>query len=157
MTEIDALTDKLRSEGEKTVEFFAGLSSSQWEVEVYTENAVWTIRSTLAHLVSAEWAFVQLFKRIQQGGPGVSEDFVIDRYNASQQREMQGLSPQRVLASYREARAEMVSWVSTLANPDLEMSGRHPYLGITTLREMLKMIYIHNQMHLRDIRRALKH
>jgi hypothetical protein len=38
----------------------------------------------------------------------------------------------------------------------LEKTGRHPFLGVTTLREMIKMIYIHNQTHYRDLRRVLK-
>lgn len=156
MTEAADLAFKLRTEGEKLVGFFTGLSASQWEVKVYTEGASWTTRSTLAHLMTAERAFVRLFEQIRLGGQGVSEDFVIDRYNAAQQKWTLDLSPQQLLASYVAVRGEMVSWVSALGDSELERQGRHPYLGMTTLREMIKMIYIHNQLHYRDIRRALK-
>jgi hypothetical protein len=50
----------------------------------------------------------------------------------------------------------MVEWVTRLQDSELERTGRHPYLGITTLREMIKMVYIHNQTHYRDIRRVLR-
>jgi hypothetical protein len=61
-----------------------------------------------------------------------------------------------LLQSFRQTRAAMVTWVSGLAEQDLEKRGRHPFLGVTSLREMLKMVYIHNQVHYRDVRRALK-
>jgi len=38
----------------------------------------------------------------------------------------------------------------------LEKQGRHPFLGVTTIREMVKMLYIHNLTHYRDMKKALK-
>lgn len=156
MSEASALADKLRSEGEKFGAFFGSLSEAQWEAEVYTEGSTWTIRNILSHLMTAERAFVKLFEQIRQGGEGVSEDFVIDRYNARQQEKTRELSPAELLEQYRGIRAEMVQWVAGIDDSDLERTGRHPFLGITTLREMIKMVYIHNQTHYRDIRRVLK-
>ena len=156
MSEVAALAEKLKSEGEKSMTFFAGLTEEQWKIEVYTEGAVWTIRNTLAHLMTAERAFVKLFENIRQSGSGVSEDFVIDRYNASQQRRTKDLGPEELLEQYKAVRAEMVDWVSGIGDSDLEKTGRHPFLGITTLREMVKMVYIHNQIHYRDLRKVLR-
>ena len=156
MSEVAALAEKLKSEGEKSMTFFAGLTEEQWKIEVYTEGAVWTIRNTLAHLMTAERAFVKLFENIRQSGSGVSEDFVIDRYNASQQRRTKDLGPEELLEQYKAVRAEMVDWVSGISDSDLEKTGRHPFLGITTLREMVKMVYIHNQIHYRDLRKVLR-
>jgi uncharacterized damage-inducible protein DinB len=156
MSEATELAAKLKSEGEKLMPFFAGLTADQWKVEVYTEGAVWTIRSILAHLMTAERAFVKLFENIRQGGAGVSEDFVIDRYNARQQEKTQDVSPQELLKQFQSVRDEMISWVSSIDDADLERTGRHPFLGVTTLHEMVKMIYIHNQIHYRDIRRVLR-
>jgi len=157
MAEAAALADKLKSEGEKTSAFFGRLTGKEWETEVYTEGSTWTIRSILAHLMTAERAFVRMFEDIRRGGVGVSDDFVIDRYNARQQEKTASFSPAELLEQYRGIRAEMVMWVAGLDDAELERTGRHPFLGLTTLREMIKMIYIHNQTHYRDIRRVLKH
>jgi len=46
--------------------------------------------------------------------------------------------------------------VQKMQESDLERKGRHPFLGITTLEEMLKLIYRHTMIHQRDIRRALE-
>jgi len=156
MPEVAELVQKLKSEGEKYADIFADLTGEQWQKEVYTEGSVWTIRSILAHLVSAERGFTKLFQSIRDGGPGASEDFDIDRYNASQQEKAGELTPRELLEQYKSVRAEMVAWVSSLDEADLDKTGRHPFLGQTTLREMIKLVYFHNQLHYRDLRKALK-
>ena len=156
MSEAVELAQKLKSEGEKLAAFFGGLIDEQWKKEVYTEGSVWTIRSILAHLMASEGSLVKMFDGIRQGGEGVPEDFVIDRYNAHQQEKTKELTLTDLLEQYRSTRGRTVLWVSSLSDSDLEKTGRHPYLGVTTLREMVKMIYIHNQTHYRDLRRVLK-
>ncbi len=156
MSETTQLAQKLTSEGEKLAAFLESLSEQQWKTEVYTEGAVWTIRSILAHLVTAESAFIKLFDSIREGGPGVSEEFSIDRYNARQQEKTSALQVSELLLQFRDVRAEMVRFVSGLQDEDLEKIGRHPFLQRTTLREMIKMVYLHNQIHYRDLKKVLK-
>jgi uncharacterized damage-inducible protein DinB len=156
MSETAMLAEKLKSEGDKFLSFFAGLTDEQWKLDVYTEGAVWTIRNILSHLMTAERAFVILFEQIRRGGSGSSEDFSIDRYNARQQEKTADLSPQELLEHYRATRTRMIEWVSGIDDADLDKVARHPYLGVTTLREMVKMIYIHNQVHYRDLRKVLR-
>lgn len=156
MSETAELAQKLRSEGEKLAVFFGSLTDDQWKKEVYTEGAVWTMRNILSHLMTSERASLKLFENIRQGGNGAAEDFVIDRYNASQQEKTKGLTPIQLLEQYKARRAQMIEWVSGISNSDLNKTGRHPFLGITNLREMIKMIYIHNQTHYRDLRHVLK-
>ncbi|MBI3739892.1 MAG: DinB family protein, partial [Chloroflexi bacterium] len=66
------------------------------------------------------------------------------------------LSPQELLEQYKSVRTQMIAWVSGINDSDLDKTGRHPFLGVTTLREMVKMVYIHNQIHYRDLRKVLK-
>ena len=155
MSETVQLAEKLRSEGEKFNAFFRSLTETQWSLSVYTEGSVWTVRSILAHLMTAERAFLKLFEEIRLGGQGASEDFVIDRYNARQQEKTQALTPSQLLEQYGEMRAAMVAWVSGIKDEELELRGRHPFLGVATLREMIKLVYVHNQTHYRDVRRVL--
>ena len=156
MTEASMLAVKLKSEGVKVVQLFEGLADDQWTIEIYSEDEKWTVRNILFHLMTSERAFVKLFEAIRKGGTGVTEDFVIDRYNARQQEKTKQLSPSDLLTNYKSARKEMVVWVSEIQDADLEKIGRHPYLGRTTLREMIKMVYIHNQVHYRDLRKILR-
>lgn len=149
------LAERLKTEGEKTAAFFASLTTDQWNSEVYTEGETWTVRNVLAHYLTAEKGFVKIFASIRDGGPGATEDFDIDRYNASQQKKTQHLTPAELLKQFIAVRAEMTAWVATLTEADLGKQGRHPFLGQTTLAEMIKMVYRHNQIHYRDLRKIL--
>jgi len=156
MTESAELAEKLKTEGERMVAFFAGLTVDQWGVDVYTEGAIWSIRNVLAHFVTSERGLLKLFERIRATGEGSPEDFSIDRYNASQQEKTKDLPPAELLEQYKQIRAETVQWVSGLKDEELEIKGRHPFLGETIIREMVKMWYLHNQLHYRDVKRVLK-
>lgn len=147
------LADRLKTEGEKTHAFFSALTPAEWQTLVYTEGEAWTTRSVLAHFVMAERGFLQLFADIRAGGPGASEDFDIDRYNARQQEKTRSASPAELLEQFRAVRAEMTALVASFTEADLQKQGRHPFLGWTTLAEMVKMVYRHNQIHLRDLRK----
>ncbi len=156
MSETTDLAEKLKSEGEKFVTFFSGLTDEQWTAEVYTEGETWTLRNILSHFVTSERGLVKLFERIRTTGEGATEDFSIDRYNTAQQQKTKDLTPAELLEQYKQVRADSVQWVSGLKDEELEIKGRHPFLGETVIREMIKMLYIHNQTHYRDVKRAMK-
>jgi hypothetical protein len=156
MSELNELADKLKSEGDKFFALFAGLADTQWQSQVYTEGETWTIRNVLAHFVTSERGLVKLFERIRLTGEGAADDFSIDRYNATQQEKTKSLPPQELLEQYKAIRADSIAWTLSLEESDLEKQGRHPYLGVTTLREMIKMLYVHNQVHYRDMKKVLK-
>ena len=157
MTEPGELAEKLDTEGERFSTIFRGLTGAQWDLEVYTEGTVWTIRDVLSHFVTSERGLLKLFQEMRLGGAGVPDDFSIDRYNAGQQGKTKGLNPSELLEQFKSIRAETVAWVSELKESELDITGRHPYLGKTALREMIKMVYVHNQIHYRDIRKQLVH
>jgi hypothetical protein len=156
MTEITDLAEKLKSEGEKIYDVFSAFAENQWNAEVYTEGTTWTIRNVLSHLVTSERGLIKLFEQIRQGGEGSSLEFSIDRYNASMQARNKDLTEAELLKQYQEVRANSIAWVSNLKEVELEIKGRHPFLGLTTIREMIKMLYIHNQTHYRDMKKTLK-
>ena len=149
------LAERLEKEGEKVVAYFSSLTDGQWNTEVYAEGDTWTIRNVLAHFVTSERGLHKLFRNICEGGLGASDDFSIDRYNARQQEKTAKLTPGELLEQFIDVRADLVSWVSKLSQEDLNKEGRHPYLGQVNLAEMLKMIYLHNQLHSRDIRKQI--
>jgi uncharacterized damage-inducible protein DinB len=156
MTETPAfLADRLKSEGDKSIAFFGSLNDENWEIMVYSEGSDWTVRDVLAHFVSAEQGFIRLFNEILAGGKGAAEDFNIDRYNARQLDLKKDASRQELMKLFRDGRSEMISLVKSLTTEDLKREGRHPFLGISTLAEMIKMVYRHNQIHHRDLRKFI--
>jgi hypothetical protein len=156
MSEIMELAEKLKAEGDRFVSIFSGLNDDQWNREVYTEGSIWTIRNILAHFVTSERGLLKLFERIRQGGEGAPDDFSIDRYNAAMQERTRAATPQELIEQYKEVRANAITWISSLSQADLEIKGRHPFLGHTAIRDMIKMLYIHNLNHYRYMKKALR-
>jgi len=156
MPELNDLAEKLKIGGEKFYSLFAGLSDDQWQMEVYTEGETWTIRNVLSHFVTSERGLIKLFERIRTTGEGSADDFSIDRYNAAQQQRTRELTVPELLEQYKEVRSNSIAWVSGLKEEELEIKGRHPFLGMTSIREMIKMLYIHNQTHYRDMKKVFK-
>ena len=150
------LAEHLKKEGEKVIAYFSALTDEQWQMEVYTEGDTWTVRNVLAHFVTSERGLHKLFKNVLKGGLGASDDFSIDYYNARQQEKTKDLSPDELLEQFTDVRGDLVKWASKRSQEDLAVEGRHPYLGQVNLGEMLKMIYLHNQLHIRDIRKMVE-
>jgi hypothetical protein len=156
VSETADLAEKLKTEGQKFVDIFSALGADQWQIEVYTEGETWTIRNVLSHFVTSERGLVKLFEQIRLGGSGSPDDFSIDRYNASQQEKAKEYSPAELLEQYKTVRANSVAWVQGLKDDEFEIKGRHPFLGETVIREMVKMLYLHNQLHYRDLKKMIK-
>jgi len=148
------LAKRLHNEGEKMSAFFSALDNAIWMKIIYTEGQDWRIRDVLAHFVSAENSFLKLFESIRQGGDGASEDFDVGRFNNAQVAKLKEMPPAKLLDAYVEVRTKMVAWVKFLNEDDSQKEGRHPFLGEATLEEMIKLVYRHNQIHYRDMRKS---
>jgi uncharacterized damage-inducible protein DinB len=149
------LADRLKTEGEKTIEFYKAIPSDKWNEQTYTDGENWNIHQILIHLVQAEDSVIRLIKYIVLGGPGAAEDFDLNGYNHKKVKEKQEDSPENLMALFADRRANTVAYVSQLTNTDLQKTGRHPFLGIAPVEEMLKLMFRHTQLHQRDIRKLL--
>ena len=49
-----------------------------------------------------------------------------------------------------------MKFVTGLAEEDLLKIGSHPFLGNAEIAEMVKLMYIHVQLHIRDVRNVIK-
>jgi hypothetical protein len=96
-----------------------------------------------------------LLDNILAGGEGAPEDFSIDRFNNSQVAKMAAMSWEELSEAFRAARADMAALVLSLADEQLELRGRHPFLGVASVEDILQLLYRHNMLHVRDIRRTL--
>lgn len=149
------LVERLHTEGEKTVAFFRALEPIDWGKQVYSEGAQWTVQQVLAHLVSAEASVTRLIQHIVDGGPGVPEDFDLNAYNERKVAELEGLGPADLLERFTALREQTAEMVTRLSQADLERIGRHPFLGMARVADIVKLMYRHNQIHQRELRKAL--
>lgn len=153
---IDELVIRLRSEGEAVEGFFARLTPAHWERPVYhNDGAMWCVRDVLAHFIAAEQSFQELIQNVSDDGQGASEDFEIDAFNKRSIAALVGQDAPVLLGQFAMVRERTAAIVNALRSEQLTKRGRHPYLGVTSLDEMIRAIYHHNSLHLRDVRRAL--
>lgn len=149
------LATRLSEEGEKTRQFFQALSPADLGREIYLDGACWTAREILAHFVSTESAILVLLRDILAGGPGAPESFQLDEFNEEQVSSREELTPADLLEQLGQLRQEMIDLVRRLTEVDLQRMGRHPFLGMAKIEDIIKLVYRHNQLHQRDIRRFL--
>jgi len=149
--------EKLKADQKKITEIFFGLSEIQLNQDIYSsEFDQWRVRDVLAHFVFAEKGFLIIFNEILQGGEGSPAGFDIDLYNQKMMRQYKNQGMQSLINDFTETRKVTLEFIESLNHEDLKKVGRHPALGLTTLAEMIKMIYLHNQLHLRDVKKILE-
>ena len=149
------LVTRLENETQKTVDFFRSLSDEQMHLTVYSDHSCWTSQQILAHFVSAEKAFSWLIEDVLGGGSGAPESFDIDAFNDKEVATLQQNEPAALLHRFEILRRENILRVSRMSLEDLARIGRHPFLGIASLEDIIQLLYRHNQIHQRDIRKRL--
>ena len=149
------LSERMLSEGHKTLAFFRLLTPEQWGTTIYTEGSEWAVRDVLAHFVAAESGVTRLVESILAGGAGTPEDFNLNAYNERKVSGLKGVSAEELLAQFAALREKSAALALRLSPEDLLKTCRHPWLGVAAIADILKMMYRHNQIHLRDIRRSI--
>jgi hypothetical protein len=148
-----AAADKLLAEGERTLAFFGALSNAHWDAQLYTDGARWTVAQTFEHLIVAERLLSRLIARVAEGGPGAPDDFDIDATNLSKTGVLGSYDRTALTAAYSETRAATAALARGFSAEQLARRGRHPAMGDSSVEDMLKMIYLHNTLHIKDIKR----
>ena len=147
---------KLEESGNKTLKLFNNLKENDWLIEVYSDGPAWKIHNLLAHFTEVEASIPRLITQILAGSSGVAEDFDIDRYNAKYVEELSHLHREELLEKFEKSRELTIQMVIVLTEKELEIWGRHPFLGQSQIKDMVKLMYLHIRIHERDIRNALE-
>jgi hypothetical protein len=146
------LAERLRTEGEKTVEFFRQTPAPQWSQQIYSDGSGWTAGQILIHFISTEEAIQALIADVLAGGAGAAEGFDIDAFNEREVVRLGNLPVHDLLDRFAELRQKTAAIVAQMRPDDLQRMGRHPFLGVVALADTIKLLYRHNQIHIRDIR-----
>ena len=146
---------RLRDEGDKLLAVFESLTPEQWQMVIYTDGMTWTIKDLLAHQISAEGEFQFYGRDVLSGGEGAPEDFNINAFNNREVAALADRTPHQLLADFRSTRQATIDFVAAVRDDQFTLQGRHPFFGMRTIEDLFKLIYRHNMMHARDIRKVL--
>jgi hypothetical protein len=155
---ITFLAKRLQEEGEKTLAFFRAIPPEKWRIQVYGDGPAWTIHEILCHFVDAEYRLRGLVTNVLAGGPGAPESMdidVINATNATHVTELTRREPAALLDAFAEERRKTIAAFEQTDESNLDRVGRHPVVGPKPAEEIIKLIYVHNKGHQRDIQRAL--
>lgn len=152
---VEFLINRLRDQGEKTIQFFRNISPDKWDVTIYSDGSQWTTHQVLCHFAQAESSLCRLVEQIAGGGQSEPEDFNLDAYNEYKVSIINKLTEDELIKLFNQNRQKTIDFVSQLTESDLEKRGWHPYLGMAALVDIIKLIYRHNQIHIREIRGML--
>jgi uncharacterized protein (TIGR03083 family) len=146
---------RLRDEGAKLLAVFEGLTPEQWQTVVYTDGMTWTIKDLLAHQISAEGEFQFYGRDVLNGGQGAPEGFDINAFNNREVAAQADRTTDQLLADFRSARQATIDFAAAIRDDQFTLLGRHPFFSMIAVEDLFKLIYRHNMMHARDIRKAL--
>lgn len=116
----------------------------------------WTIRQMLTHLLNAEednTAVIGVFLRGDLDKLPTELD--LNTHNQGRVNERGHLERADLFAALEAQRARTIELINGLTAEQLELSGPHPILGDSTVEQILRIIAIHDQLHLRDINAIL--
>lgn len=150
------LVERLRREGEKTIEFFRSLTPEDLNKTLYSDGSQWKVRQLPAHFVTTESAFQKLIQNVVAGGEGAPEGFLIDEYNEKKIEPFKEVPLDVLLEEFTVRRAETIRIVTGMNEEVLSRRGRHPVLGIVPLEEIIKLLSLHIQIHQRDVKNILR-
>lgn len=158
--EIELLIRKL---GDARARLWAAITALEPADLIYRRGSEWSVKDIVAHVAAAEEInvrFGKLMVREQEpvqltafAGefPDYSGPFTLDGFNAYMMGKLGGRPLEQVLAVLDETRSITLAWVETLTPDLLERSGLHAVWGGQTVRDMLRILALHDRLHAGDI------
>ena len=115
----------------------------------------WSIRDNLAHLADAERAHRGFVGAVLKGRSTHLAGFDLDRWNQEHVARRAGQSVDEILDALRSERQETLSFMASLPADAWDQVGDHPALGQVSVGQVIRVIGVHDRMHLMEMRRLL--
>ena len=127
------------------------LDHEGWQEPVEGESDGWTVKDLVAHFIVSEEHLLMIAKDISAGGEGVSEDIDIDAFNEEQFARQPDRTPDELQALLGDVRETTIAWVTEQDDETLDLVGRHPTLGESSVETIIFSIYAHQLLHMREV------
>ncbi|MBI3967723.1 MAG: maleylpyruvate isomerase N-terminal domain-containing protein [Chloroflexi bacterium] len=154
MAKKDRLKAELEAAEQELFRVIGSVSMEQWERE--TQNVGWTVKDTLAHLLSGETGNLLVAKRVLGGESAPVKDFDLHRYNQRQVEKLRDRGVEQLREDLKSARRETLTMLEGLTDEQLATRGRRTTGEETTLEAVFRQIARHMQTHADDIRIAIE-
>jgi hypothetical protein len=149
------LIRELETSLQESIAFFRRFNPAELNTRVYQNGAQWTVQEILAHFITIERSMHWLFKDILSGGRGSPPDFDLERFNRTQPKKLEDLTPDELIEKFQAVRKGTVEIVRTMREEDLDREGVHAFHGLDRLERFIRWAYEHARVHEDDIRKTL--
>ncbi|NWG18582.1 MAG: DinB family protein [Chloroflexi bacterium] len=127
----------------------------RWDEPVYSEEAGWTARQLLIHLMVSDRGHNNMLMAIARGENTIPEDFDLERFNRRSVEKRAETTVDEARAALAQSAAERAAWLDTIDDSTLDKQGRHGSMRILSIAEILRVVAGHDRLHADDIARAL--
>ena len=148
------IVEKLAKARAKLLGVVSGLS----EEALDHHHIGWTVREILTHLLAAEEDHAKVITLIARGDTHrLPTHIERDEHNAMRLSQQGQLTLEQLLTKLAAQRQRTVALFERLNDNDqLDIIGRHPILGEMSVGKIFRIIALHEQEHIREIKAALK-
>jgi len=154
-TKIHELLHTLEANYQRIEQLFQHIPEVGWSVPVQHDDARWTVKQMLIHMVDAQRGMTGQIKRVLAGQETVPADFDLSRWNRRTVDKQADKMPTELIQGYGTDRAELTTLVSSLSDADLEKQGRHGSLVMLSVEQFITTITDHEIGHAAQIAKAL--
>jgi uncharacterized damage-inducible protein DinB len=116
----------------------------------------WSIRDNLAHLADAERAHRRFVAAVLEGRSTRLEGFDLDRWNQEHVARRAGQSIQEILDALDAERQQTLAFIAAIPADAWDRRGHHPALGDVSVEQVIKIIGVHERIHLKEMRKLLE-
>ncbi|MCB0089305.1 MAG: DinB family protein [Caldilineaceae bacterium] len=131
------------------------LAPEQWSTPVFSEGAVWTVKTVVSHLLDSERGMSIQVHKIRKGEETVPEGFDLTRWNAGVEKRVGDLTPAQFMEALAQTRARTLQGMDSLSDDEWALTGRHPSRGMITVEQYYETMHGHEMIHGEDIRKAV--
>ena len=123
-----------------------------WQCVAHDDEARWTARDVLAHVVGAEPSLLGIITRAQAEGHYVPRpDFDLNLWNRRQVEKRVEKSPADLLAELDRNRVATLELLADLPESALDFPVRHPSYGDMIVEDVFRLIGFHERLHADEI------
>jgi hypothetical protein len=151
---VDKIVPKMQATHDELLTLIEGLDQAtlNWR----PPGGGWSIHDNMAHLADAERAHRRFVHAVIKGRSPRLEGFDLDRWNEENVARRAGQTPDEILDALRSERQETVAFMADLPHDAWGRIGDHSALGEVSVRQVIRVIGVHERMHLNEIRRLIE-
>lgn len=130
-------------------------ASNRWDAPVYSDGLAWNVRQVVVHVAEADRGHNRQVMGIAEGQEVIPPDFDVERFNKRTTEKFAEKTGEQARAELAETRAALLAWLESLDEAKLDVIGRHASLRMMSVRDILRMMCLHEKGHADDINKAL--